>query len=317
MWDLILPWVIFVASLAVLIGASEFFTNAAERLGILLGLPQFIIGVTIVSIGTSLPELLSSMIAVTQDSSEVVLGNVLGSNIANILLVIGIASLVNKGPIRITYDLVSVDLPLFVGSTLLLILALWDQEFSLGEATLFLLGYLVYLFYIIRNSREEVQMDDSSFIDRQPSFLLQQILLIALSAALLYFGAKYTVKSLIQISSQLHIGKEILAVTAVALGTSLPELIVSIKASLKGNGEMAVGNVLGSNIFNIFVVMAVPSFLGPLKIPESIMSDGAPTLISGTLLLFFVAQDRKLTIWEGWLFLIFYVWFIGKTYNVL
>lgn len=332
MSDLLLSGLIFVVSLGVLVKASDIFTDAAERLGILIGLPTFVVGVTIVSLGTSLPELISSIVAVAQGASEVVISNVVGSNIANICLVLGLASIFSASSMQITYDLVSVDLPLFVGSALLLMLMAWDQDFSRGEAFLLLLGYGIYLFYILRSSRTEATLEalgsDSAEISAEVAaapansgsgiaYGLRQGGWLVLSAIFIFLGARYTIDSLIRISELLAIGTDIIAVSAVALGTSLPELIVTANAASKNKAELAVGNVLGSNIFNIFTVMGISGLIAPLAIPPGIMAIAMPTLIAATLLMFFATQDKKLTVWEGWLFLILYGWFIGQTFNWL
>ncbi|NEQ68763.1 MAG: calcium/sodium antiporter [Symploca sp. SIO1B1] len=319
--ELITPCVIFVVSLFILVKASDFFTDAAEKVGLFIGLSPFIIGVTIVSIGTSLPELISSILAVLQNSSEIVVSNVIGSNIANIFLIIGTASIMSTNSLSITYDLVSVDLPLFVGSAFLLALIIGDENFSTGEAWLLILGYLMYLFYTIKGSEENEQEANeepsSTRVNQSSGFLFRQIIIIIVSAIFLYFGANYTIDSLIKISEILNIGKEIIAVSAVALGTSLPELIVTISAGLKGQAEIAVGNVIGSNIFNTFMVTGVSGLIGNLVIPKAILGNGLTTMVAGTILLFFATQDKKLTQWEGWLFFIFYGWFIGTTFNLL
>ncbi|NEP14446.1 MAG: calcium/sodium antiporter [Symploca sp. SIO1A3] len=321
MSDLIIVCLIFVVSLVVLVKASDFFTDAAEKVGLFIGLSPFIIGVTIVSIGTSLPELISSILAVLQNSSEIVVSNVVGSNIANIFLIIGTASIMSARYLSITYDLVSVDLPLFVGSAFLLALAIGDASFSSGEAGLLILGYLMYLFYTIKGSEENEpeanDEQDGTIVNKNSSFLLRQIIIIVVSAIFLFLGANYTIDSLTKISEILNIGKEIIAVSAVALGTSLPELIVTINAGIKGKAEIAVGNVIGSNIFNAFIVMGIPRLIGNLVIPEAVLFHGMPTMVAGTILLFFATQDKKLTQWEGWLFFVFYGWFIGKTFNLL
>ena len=317
--------IMFVVGIAALVKASDVFTEAAERLGLALGFPPFIIGVTIISIGTSLPELISSLFALSENVSEVVIGNVVGSNIANIFLVVGTAAIVSKRGIDITYDLVTVDLPLFVGSAFLLTLEVWDGDFTTGEALLLVLAYGMYLLYIVNNSQEsESQENDNDGeksvdeIDGQGKFfLLKQLALIGLSSAFIYFGANFTIDAVIGLSKIFKIGEEIIAVSAIALGTSLPELIVTINAARKGKAELAVGNVLGSNIFNTFMVMGIPGLVGHLDIPRTIVTESVPTMIAGTILLFFVAQDKKLTIWEGWLFYIMYIWFIGETFNFL
>jgi cation:H+ antiporter len=158
---------IFVISLAVLVKSSDFFTDAAEKLGLGMGLPPFIVGVTIVSMGTSLPELLSSLVGIFQGAPEVVVGNVIGSNIANICLVIGVAALMSTKSMRVMYDLVSVDLPLFTGSAFLFTLMAWDQQFTRGEALLLVIGYIMYLFYILgkrpRNLRKNEEISILGF----------------------------------------------------------------------------------------------------------------------------------------------------------
>lgn len=338
--NLIVLCLIFIISLGTLVKASDFFTESAEKIGLFIGLKPFIVGVTIVAIGTSLPELISSIISIFQNSSEIVIANVAGSNIANIFLIIGTAAIVSAEAMEITYNLVSVDLPLFVGSSFLLALAVWDNNFSTGEALLFVLAYLMYLFYTLKDSdqnsaegnnqdpdnaqnslsenNDNQDRDDEQIkIEKTPSFLIQQIIIAIASSIFIYFGANYTIESLIKISETVNIGKEIIAVSAVAVGTSLPEFIVSVNAALKGKAELAVGNVLGSNIFNTFIVMGIPRLIGKLTIPDTVVLSAIPVLIAGTLLLFFATQDNKLTKWEGWLFFIFYAWFIGNTFNLL
>ena len=312
MQNLIIWLIIFILSLFVLIKASDFFTDAAEKIGISLGISPFLIGVTIVSVGTSLPELISSITAVYQNSSEIVFGNVMGSNIANIFLIIGTASLISS-PLKILYELIHVDLPLFVGSAFLLGLTVLDSNFSINEAIICILGYVVYVFYTISSGKEEQQ---SETIDTsQKSFPVKQIVIVIVSALFVFFGATYTIKSVTKISEILEIGKELIALSAVALGTSLPELIVTISAARKGNPEIAVGNVLGSNIFNSLMVMGIPRLTGKLEIPDDVLGSGLLVLLVGTILFFFVTQDKQVTRWEGLIFFIFYGWFIGNIFG--
>ncbi|MGD1854076.1 MAG: calcium/sodium antiporter [Leptolyngbyaceae cyanobacterium] len=312
---------IFVIGLTTLVKASDFFTDAAEKLGLAIGLPPFIVGVTIVSMGTSLPELLSSLFGIFQGASEVVASNVIGSNIANICLVIGTAAIISTNILRVMYNLISVDLPLFVGSAFLFaLMASSGQVFSRGESLILLIGYIVYLFYILQSSdsddtsRDDVELPSRSFNISQS---LRDILILGLSGIFIFLGANYTIESLIKISDQLNIGKDIIAISAVALGTSLPELMVTINAALKGKAELAVGNVIGSNIFNIFVVIGIPGLITPLPVSDAILVHSIPTLLAASLLMFFTVQDNKITTWEGWLFMMLYVWFMGTVFGVL
>ncbi|MAH32827.1 conjugal transfer protein TraR [archaeon] len=313
MLDLFIWIAVFIASLIVLIKASDYFTDSAEKIGIFFGLPAFIAGVTIVAVGTSLPELISSIFAVLRNSSEIVVGNVIGSNITNIFLILGIIAILSK-KLKIAYELIHVDLPLLVGSAFLLAITIWDGIFSLGEAFLCIAGFLIYLNYTLnsekRHKDKEIKKEMKGLKIEKLGFKVWAILVI--SAFFIFLGAKYTIESVIELSEILNVGKEIIALTAVALGTSLPELTVSVAAIRKGKPEIAVGNVLGSNIFNSFLVMGIPALFGTLIIPNNILIFALPIMIIATLLFFFITQEKEITRWEGWLLVLFYVFFVGK-----
>ncbi|MGC9505312.1 calcium/sodium antiporter [Baaleninema sp.] len=313
----ILSWLgIFAVSLFVLVKSSDFFTDSAEKIGIFLKFPPFVVGVAIVSIGTSLPELMSSVVAVVQGSSEIVFGNVVGSNVANIFLIIGIAAIIAK-QIHLKYEIASVDLPLFVGSAFLLSLMLITGQFSIGEALLCILAYIVYLMYTMQHSEIGTLDEETGQIIERGKVPVRAFIVLLLSVVGLYFGADYTVMSIVKLSEIFNVGKEIIAVSVLAIGTSLPELMVSIVCVRKGNGEMAVGNVIGSNIFNALMVMSIPRLFGVLTIPERTLWEGLLEMVFGTILMFFVVQDKQITRWEGYLFLIFYAWFIAQIFNLV
>ena len=308
---------VFVASLAVLIIAARYFTVAAERIGVYFGIAPFIVGVTIVAIGTSLPELLSSILAVVRGSSEIVVGNVIGSNVANIFLILGVAAIVGR-KLHITYELIHVDLPLLVGSAFLLAVTIWRGGFTLFEALLCLAAFAIYLHYTVTAERKESEGgapgSDGEPMPRRLGRGTIPILMV--SAGFIYLGAEYTVTSVIKLSEIFNIGTEIIAVSAVALGTSLPELSVSLLAARRGNPDIAVGNILGSNIFNALVVMGIPGLIGTLVIPETMITFALPMMLIATLLYLFITHDRQITMWEGLLLIVFYVFFIGTLFNV-
>ncbi len=320
--ELLIPIAIFIISLAALIGSAEFFTRAAERIGLHFGIPSFVVGVTIVALGTSLPELISSIVAVNEGSSEIVIGNVVGSNIANIFLVLAFAAIIGK-QLKISHELIHVDLPLLMGSAFMLAWIAWDMTITWGEGLLCLAGIVIYLLYTIRSTREEntlnkrIRASLTSLFSKEKSQLgwLPPTILLA-SAFGIYISAQYTINSIIEISEIMNVGKEIIAMSAVAIGTSLPELLVSFSAAKNGNPEIAVGNVLGSNIFNSFVVVGIPSFFGTLVVPRQILEFSIPVMIVATLLYFFMTQDRQITRYEGSMLLIFYVMFIGKLFHL-
>ena len=319
MSNLLLWLFIFIVSLAILIKAADFFTDAAEKIGLSLGLNQFIVGVTIVSLGTSLPELVSSMFAVYQNSSEIVSGNVIGSNIANILLIIGVTSILTKR-IVIDYNLNDIDIPFFVGSAFLLTLTLINGDFSRGEAIICVMAYLVYFAYIVFETND----DDENFTDdftlqnrRRKRSLWLPIAILVFSSIGIFIGANYTINSVVKLAEIIDINTEVIAVSAVAIGTSLPELVVSVTAAKKGNSGLVVGNILGSNIFNALMVMGIPGLFGKLDIVPEVVSRDLPVMLVATILFFFATQDKQITRWEGFLFFVLYGWFIGNLFNWL
>jgi cation:H+ antiporter len=310
---------IFIFSLIVLVKSSDYFTEAAERIGIYFRLPAFIIGVTIVAFGTSLPELVSSIISVINGSSEIVIGNVIGSNITNIFLIAGVGAILLR-KINIGYELLHIDLPILIGSAFFLAAAIWDGVFSFGEAIIALIGLVIYLAYTLYTEKtpkdKEIVKEAKKEIKQKKLTGMTWVILV-LSIIALYFGADFTVRSIINLSEILNVGKEIIAVTVVALGTSLPELMVTISAVRMKNPEIVVGNILGSNIFNTFAVMGIPALFGTLIIPSTMITLGLPLMLIATLLFFFMTQEKELTNWEGLILILFYVFFIGKLFNLI
>jgi cation:H+ antiporter len=309
---------VFVASLYVLVRAAGYFTDSAEQIGLTFGIPDFIVGVTIVAIGTSLPEIISSLFAVLEHSSEIVIGNVIGSNVTNIFLIVGIAAIFAK-KLKIGYELIHIDLPLLMGSALFLAITIVDGEFSFFEALLALAGFLVYILHAVSERKRRVDIQIKR--ELRKSGVLKKIgarTLITLIASgfFIYLGGKYTIESVVRISEFLSIGTEVLAASAIAFGTSLPELVVTITAARKGKPEIAVGNVLGSNIFNTLAVMGIPTLIGPLVIPQNIVMFALPMMLIATLLFFFMTQDKEITQWEGWFLILFYAFFIGRLFGL-
>ncbi|MGB3943767.1 MAG: sodium:calcium antiporter, partial [Methanothrix sp.] len=200
----------FLASLAVLVKASDIFTDSAERIGISLGVSPFIVGVTIISVGTSTPELVSSILAVLKGSPEIVVGNVMGSNVTNIFLVLGISSIVGKKMVA-GYELANVDLPLVIGSAALLTLMVWDGVYSYPEALLSIAFLLVYLAYIVRAERvaDEVRARSLGgeivhWRKRKLDMLVYMKLILGIF--FLYLGANYTIVSVVRLSEMTNLG---------------------------------------------------------------------------------------------------------------
>ncbi len=300
----------FTAGVALLVVSADWFVSSAEKIGLYFELPSFIIGVVIVGFGTSIPELASSIASVLQNQSEMVVANAMGSNITNIFLVLGISALFTPC-YTINHDIFEADVPFLMGSALLISLMTHDLHFTTMEALLCLGGLGLYLFYSIHSGSIAKQLTDVK--KNKPGFFAWIILL--LSPLLITTGARLTVEGVIHISRILNIATDIIALTAIALGTSLPEVMVSIQAARRGNGEMAVGNVVGSNIFNTFAVMGISAFLGDLKIPGDYTLTVLPFFLGSTVMGIFIIQDKRVFRFEGILLLLFYIFFLGNSYG--
>lgn len=298
---------LFVVSLAVLLKASDWFIDAAEEIGLSLGISPFIIGVTIVAFGTSLPELATSIASVLKNESELVVSTVIGSNITNIALVLGLVAVLVK-QIELEYNIWHIDMPYLWGSAFLFWFILKDGHFSFFEAILSLLGIVIFLAYSFKSNEDSEKLPRTKTNWKPYFFLL-------LGGVLVYLGADYTIYAIKKLSTLAGIEPEVIGLSAVALGTSLPEVIVSLNAARKGKTSIAVGNVLGSNIFNTYVVMGVPALIGTLEIPPNISDLYLPLMIAMTLLFGIMANNKKITRWEGVVLLMFYAFFIGELFS--
>ncbi|MBT8190615.1 MAG: calcium/sodium antiporter [Bacteroidia bacterium] len=303
---MLLAIVISIVSLIVLLVASDWFIDSSEKIGLSLGISPFIIGVTIVAFGTSLPELATSIASVYRGASEFVVGNVIGSNITNILLVLGLTVFVGK-EIKLEFNIWNIDMPLLLGSAFLMFFALQDQHISPVECGIFLVALVAFLINSVSGSEGH---DEES-----PKIRLMDIIRLIIGGVFVFLGAKWTIYGIVEVSKLAGIGAEIISLSFVALGTSLPEVAVSMAAAKKGKHAIAVGNVLGSNIFNTYAVMAIPSFFGNLIIPDNILSLSLPFMLAVTVLFGAITMSRKITFWEGIMLLLLYVFYMTELFK--
>ncbi|MDP3883048.1 MAG: calcium/sodium antiporter [Candidatus Staskawiczbacteria bacterium] len=332
MASLIIWIIVFIVSLAVLVKGADWLIESAEKIGLSMGLSPFIVGVTIVGVGTSFPELISSLVAVFKGVPDIVVANAIGSNIANILLIVGISAIVAR-KLVVTKNLIDLDLPLLAISTVLLIIVAWDRQVTLGESILMLITYGIYLLYTIlhkeedvgeievmtvlpsRQTRRKTAVLEKGAKTSRPKLQLKDFLFLIIGIAGLVFGAKYLIDSLVKLSEILNIGTGVIAITAVAIGTSLPELLVSAKAAWKNKPEVALGNIFGSNVFNALVVIGIPGLFGVLPLDSQTFFIGVPVMALATLLFVISGISRRIHIWEGMFYLSVYVLFIAKLFN--
>lgn len=313
---MILFFIQFAVALAILLLAAKFFTNAAERIGQYWNLSPFIIGVFIVGVGTSLPELVTSILSVTSGNSEIVIGNILGANIANILLITGSVAFINQNDIKLTQDYIFIDLHYLIGAIFIFTIIVVDGILLPLESVLGLVVFIVFSIYMMKGQPKDIDSGDTkNKIKNQ--FPIAESAIIVLSGVGIFFGADFTVDALSKIAIGFSIPSSIVALTVLSIGTTLPELAVSISAIKDGKAEMAVGNVLGSCIFNLTVIPFISSLFGSIDVPSTLLSFSLPIMIGSGLFFYLVTQDKKISKWEGMLFVIIYILFILKTAKVV
>ncbi|MFB6130223.1 MAG: sodium:calcium antiporter, partial [Salinigranum sp.] len=252
---------------------------------------------------------------------EIVIGNVVGSNVANILLVLGLAAVIGRD-VRVDRDLMKVDLPLLAGSAAFLVVAVWNSPFTPIEGLLSLGALAVYLHFTISQKDVTVYevIEDLDEVEArvagEPIGLVTYGLLAG-SLVVVFLGAYAVVYASVGIAAGLGVGAGFVALTALAVGTSLPEIAVSVVSARRGRPALAVGSVLGSNVVNAFGVMGVASLFGELAVPDSVRALGLPTMVLATVLYLFVTQDREVTRWEGATLLFLYAVFILNLFGTV
>ena len=319
--DMLIPFLIFGGSLIALLVAAHYFTAAAERVGLALGMSPFVVGVFIVAIGTSLPELVASLVSVRMGASEIVSGNVLGANTANLLLILGACSIaVPSGRIELGKQYLFIDLHFLLGAVLALGTAMSDGVVTRVEGVLLLTAYGVYVAYLMAEGRSGAALDERAealpTIPAGNRVALKDLLLLLLTGAAIFVAGDRTVNALRAVADALAISPAIASVTILSIGTTLPELAVSVTAARRGLAAMAVGNILGSTIFNSLAVTGAAATLGGVAVPPALLHFALPFVAGSALLFYLLTQDKRISRWEGLLFLVLFALFVVKVANI-
>lgn len=303
-------WVIYlILALFVLVRGADVFVEGAKKIGIALGMSSFAVGVLIVGLGTSLPELASSIAAVMAGSTEIVVANVVGSNITNILLIVGVLALIG-GPVVINKDLLHTELPIFFISTVHFVFSVYDGVVDRVEALLLFGTFSAYIWYLF--SPHNKAKDEMAVKGNGKGVGLKAIVFVVFGIIAVLLGAHYTVTMAVNIATGLSIPIGLVSIAAIAIGTSLPELFVSLRAVKNGEVELAIGNIFGSNAFNILMVIGIPGLIVPLVAGEVVMQLGLGILIAASLILFVSGLAKQVQRWEGVMMLLFFTFFLVK-----
>lgn len=310
--------ILFILGLALLIVGAELLVRGASRLAAVLNISPIVIGLTVVSYGTSSPELAVSVRSSLAGQPDIALGNVVGSNIFNVLFILGLSALIT--PLTVVRQLVRMEVPLMVGASVLLFILALDGSISRADGLLLFTCIVIYTIFAIRQSRMEQGADPKGYApvstaqrhESKKGLFLQAAFILA-GLAMLTLGSRWLVNGAVELARFFGISELIIGLTIVAAGTSLPEVATSVIASLRGERDIAVGNVVGSNIFNIFAVLGLSSLFSPdgVKVAPAAMNFDIPVMTASALAclpIFFTGY--KIARWEGALFFSYYIIYI-------
>lgn len=303
---MLIPVLWFVAGLVALIGGAEMLVRSASRLAVAIGISKLVIGLTVVAFGTSAPELAVSIQAGVTGETDIMIGNIVGSNITNTLLILGISALII--PLKVNVALIRLDLPFMIAITILVFLLGLNGFYSFWECLLLsglLAGYLIFL--LRKKGPVDIPVKDGEDVQKHSKVLDFLILIIGFTG--LIFGARWIVDSAIIFAEMAGVSELTIGLTVVAIGTSLPEIVISLLAALKGERDIAVGNIIGSNILNFLAVLGVSGMFIPDSIPvqKSLLQVDLPLLIGTSILCYPIFYTgRKIVRWEGALFFALY-----------
>ncbi len=302
---------VLVAALFALVRGADMFVVGAKQMGASLGMSKFAIGVLIVGFGTSLPELASSLAAAFDGATEIVIANAVGSNITNILLVVGVLAAWG-GKIVIQRDLIKTELPIFFIATVHFLAVVHDGVVDRIEALLLLGTFCAYIYYLMYEAEgDNVDLIKDKKMHR-PRLEAKSIAFILVGLVFVLVGAKFTVDMVVNIATFASVPIGLVSIAAIALGTSLPELFVSIQAIKTGEGELAIGNIFGSNAFNMLVVVGIPALIVPLVADRVVMDLGLGILLAASAIFFVNGLARQIMRWEGFMMLLFFAFFVVK-----
>jgi len=313
-----MDYLLIIAGLIVLVKGADCLIDGSVAIAEKIRIPKIIVGLTIVAFGTSLPELLVNIISASRGSTEIAFGNVIGSNIANTLLILGIASIIKS--IQIKKSTVWKEIPFsLLGTIVLMVIAndllidkIGASSLTRIDGIVLILFMSIFMYYLLSTAITNKERLTPRINKKIHPYKV--VIMISLGLLGLYFGGEWTVSSAINISRKFGASEFFISSTLIAIGTSLPELVTSVKATLRGNSDLAVGNIIGSNIFNIFWILGITSIIHPVGFQASINFDLIFLIIASIVLFIFIfiGNKHRLDRWQGAIFICAYIVYIGS-----
>jgi len=304
----------FFGGLVCLVLGAESLVRGAAKLALSFGISPLVVGLTVVAFGTSAPEMAVSAGAALDGKVDIAIGNVVGSNIFNVLFILGVSALI--APLIVNVQLIRQEVPIMIMATVALVAMMWDGSLAVWESAVLLTSLVIYTVFLVVQSRRQGAAADAEFgdeVDMSSTWdrhWAVQLVLIAIGLALLVLGSQYLVDAAVTVARHLGVSDIVIALTIVAAGTSLPEVATSITAAIRGQRDIAVGNVVGSNTFNILGCLGVSGVLSGsgLMVAESVINFDAWVMLAVALacLPIFIT-GREIARWEGAVFVLYYV----------
>jgi cation:H+ antiporter len=310
----VLTLVLFFFGIALLIVGAELLVRGSVRLARAVGVSPLVIGLTVVALGTSAPELAVTVHATLVGQPDVGVGNIVGSNICNTLLILGAAAL--AAPLIVSHQLVRIDVPIMIGASLVFFGMAFDGEIDRFDGAILFTALVIYTIALIRQSRRETadQRAAARWASSKFSWAwLKHLTLVVVGLVLLVVGSRWLVDGAVTIAELFGVSQLVIGLTVVAVGTSMPEVATSVLAGLRGERDIAVGNVVGSNLYNILAVLGLSSLISPGGIPvaPAAINFDLPVMIAAAIACLPIFFSGRISRWEGLMFLCLYVMYIA------
>lgn len=303
--EVVVQMILLVIGFVLLVKGADWFVEGASRVAERFGIPQLVIGLTIVAMGTSLPEAAVSVSAALKGSAEITIGNILGSNILNVLLILGLTAVIT--PVVVQKSTIKYEIPyVVVVSAVLMGIGYADGVVGRLDGVILWILFIMYLLYLLKMAKSGADVIEDIPGDGKPMPVWKMLVMIVAGAAMIVLGSNLAVDAASGLARIFGMSERLIGLTIVAFGTSLPELVTSVTAAIKGKADIAVGNIVGSNIFNILFVVGTSALITPVVYAPSFLVDSIAAIAVGIILWLLVFRKQKLDRLGGVILLVCY-----------
>ena len=304
--EMVFQIIVLAVGVVMLVKGSDWFVDGASAVARRFGIPQMVIALTVVAMGTSAPEAAVSLSAALRGNTDITIGSIVSSNILNILIILGVSAMVTD--LEVAKSTIRAEIPVMLAVTAVLMLQGTDGQVGRGNGAVLLLLFMIYLGYLYRMAKKGREEPQEAFVD-QP--VKRCVFMTVAGLALLILGSSITVDMATEVAREFGLSERIIGLTIVAMGTSLPELFTSVNAALKGNADIAIGNIVGSNIFNILFIVGLSGLIVPVSFADMFLTDTLVAMAAAVLLGGFCVKKGKLVSRHGAVMLFVYGIYLG------